>query len=107
MMIKRFCLLCTVFLAGLPLAQADVTLSPLFSDQMVLQRDQENYLWGWADAGEAVLVTFDGHQRATTDAVCGRRIARCNLRPHYGVYINGDLYNNVTGMEVGRICLRR
>ncbi len=49
----------------LPLAQADVTLSPLFSDHMVLQRDKENYVWGWADAGEAITITFDGHTRST------------------------------------------
>ncbi|MFP6581120.1 MAG: sialate O-acetylesterase [Candidatus Hydrogenedentota bacterium] len=40
-------------------ASADLRLPSLFSDHMVMQRDQSNYVWGWSDAGEAVSVTFD------------------------------------------------
>ena len=43
---KQFLILCALVLS-LPLAQAEVTLPSLFQDHMVLQRDQDNYLWGW------------------------------------------------------------
>ena len=48
--------------------QADVHCSPLFSDHMVLQRDQPLPVWGEAAPGEAVTVAFAGQtQSATAD----------------------------------------
>lgn len=38
---------------------ADVRLPKILGSNMVLQRDREIYLWGWADAGEEVRVTCD------------------------------------------------
>ncbi len=37
---------------------AEVRLSSLFSDHIVLQRDQ--HVWGWTDAGERGTVSFRG-----------------------------------------------
>ena len=43
-------------------------LSNVFQTNMVLQRDKPVSLWGWADAGETVTVTFVGSdQTATAD----------------------------------------
>lgn len=39
-------------------ARADVKLPAIFSDHMVLQRDQKVPVWGWADEGELVIVQF-------------------------------------------------
>lgn len=44
---------------GQPL-MAKVRLPKLVSDKMVLQRDAELKIWGWADAGESVTVRFLG-----------------------------------------------
>jgi sialate O-acetylesterase len=41
-------------------ANAGITLPKIFSDNMVLQRDKPLKIWGWADAGEAVRVEFNG-----------------------------------------------
>ncbi len=41
-------------------ALADVKPHPLFSDDMVLQRDTEIPVWGTADPGETVVVSFNG-----------------------------------------------
>lgn len=41
-------------------ALADVRLPRLVSDGMVLQRDEELTIWGWADPGEPVTVTLAG-----------------------------------------------
>ena len=68
---KRFLFTVGLLLLILPVVQADVTLSGLFNDHMVLQRDQANYLWGWADVGEAIEVGFDGHTLSTTGSAEG------------------------------------
>ena len=50
-------------------AQADVTLNGLFSDHVVLQRQTTAPVWGAADPGEVVTVTFrDQKQSDTADA---------------------------------------
>jgi sialate O-acetylesterase len=46
---------------------ADVKLPSVLGSHMVLQRGVECPIWGWADAGEAVTVSFAG-QNATTTA---------------------------------------
>jgi sialate O-acetylesterase len=46
-----------VLTAGLRPARADVKLPALFGDHMVLQRDQKDRVWGWAEPGEEVTVT--------------------------------------------------
>jgi sialate O-acetylesterase len=50
---------------------ADVRLPALFSDKMVLQRDIRVPVWGWADDGEEVTVTFRG-ETARTKAKNGK-----------------------------------
>jgi sialate O-acetylesterase len=44
-------------------AQAALTTGPLFTDNMVLQRDKPVVVWGTADAGEFVTVEFAGQQQ--------------------------------------------
>lgn len=55
-------------------ARADVVLAPLFTDHAVLQRDKPLTIWGRADAGEAITVTFHGQTAAATTASDGRWI---------------------------------
>jgi len=51
------------------LARAEVRLPRLFSDGMVIQRDQAVPVWGWAAAGETVRVRFAGQEkRSRADA---------------------------------------
>jgi sialate O-acetylesterase len=45
---------------------ADVRLPRLISDGMVLQRDKPIRVWGWADEGEQVTVSFAGKLLKTT-----------------------------------------
>ncbi len=44
---------------------AEVALPAIFGDHMVLQREQENRVWGWADPGEAVTVEIAGQSLQT------------------------------------------
>ena len=41
-------------------AKATVTLPKIFTNNMVLQRDREIKVWGWADKEEMVTVSFNG-----------------------------------------------
>ena len=44
-------------LSLLSIASAEVKLPHIFSSHMVLQRDREIPVWGWAAPGEAVMLT--------------------------------------------------
>lgn len=46
-------------------SMADVTLPAVISDNMVLQADHPNPIWGWAEAGEAVTVKIGGQEKTT------------------------------------------
>ncbi len=58
-------------LAALPAARADVKPNGLIGDNMVLQQGVKAPLWGTADNGEEVTVTF-GDQKHTTTAQGGK-----------------------------------
>lgn len=61
------CCVACVLLLCVGRAQADVRVPNIFSNSMVLQRDQENRVWGRADAGEKVTVSI-GDQKHETAA---------------------------------------
>ena len=44
---------------------ADVKTAAIFADHMVLQRDAQLPVWGWADPGESVRVRFAGQNVST------------------------------------------
>jgi sialate O-acetylesterase len=52
--------------------RAELTLSKLFSDHMVLQRDTPIRVWGWATPHEAVSVSLGGSQATATADSLGR-----------------------------------
>lgn len=47
-------------------AFAEIQLPKLISDGMVLQRNQELTIWGWASPGEDVTLTFKNNEFSTT-----------------------------------------
>jgi len=58
-------LLCALFLASLlPLTAAELKLASVLADHMVLQRDKPIAVWGWADVGETVTVSFAGQSKS-------------------------------------------
>ncbi|MEX2604770.1 MAG: sialate O-acetylesterase [Gracilimonas sp.] len=63
----KFISLSIVFLLTFTSAIAqNLTLPLVFSDQMVLQRDADIRVWGWADAGTKVSVQVGEDSRTTT-----------------------------------------
>jgi sialate O-acetylesterase len=51
---------------------ADLRLGSTFSDHMVLQREKPVAVWGWADAGEMVTVSFAGQTMSATAGADGK-----------------------------------
>ncbi len=47
-------------------------LSPVFTDHMVLQRDRNDAVWGWAEPGEKVTVTIAGQSASAVAGADGR-----------------------------------
>ncbi|MEJ2275682.1 MAG: sialate O-acetylesterase [Woeseiaceae bacterium] len=68
--LKGMLVLSALLIVGV--AQADLRLPRLLTDGVVLQRDTEVSLWGWADAGENVEVRLDGKPLASATAGDGR-----------------------------------
>jgi sialate O-acetylesterase len=62
-------------------ARADVTPAPLFTDHAVLQRDKSLPIWGTADVGEKIIVTFGEQRREATAGHDGRWIAYLDPLP--------------------------
>ena len=50
----------------------ELRLGSPFSDHMVLQRDKPVAVWGWADAGEVVSISFAGRSKSVSSTADGR-----------------------------------
>ncbi|MFA5858777.1 MAG: sialate O-acetylesterase [Elusimicrobiota bacterium] len=84
---------------------ADVKLSGLFSDNMVLQRGKETKVWGLADTGEKVTVEFN-KQKVQAVAKDGKWIALLkNLQPGgpYKMIIKGKNKIELSNILVGDV----
>ena len=66
----------TVVLAAASVGLGEVKVDRMFSDHMVLQRDMPVPVWGTADAGEKVTVTFAGQTKAATADAAGKWMVR-------------------------------
>jgi len=64
---KKTVLLLTLTLCLLtPAAQAELRLAKIFTDNMVLQRELPAVIWGWADKGAKITLTFAGQSQTAT-----------------------------------------
>ena len=70
-LMKKFLFFLTALLC-VSFAEAKVSLPQLFQSGMVLQRGKTIPIWGKADAGEAVTVTFNKKQYTTVADEQGR-----------------------------------
>lgn len=73
-----------------------VTLPKLISDKMVLQRDVELDIWGWADPGTWVTVRFNGEYHEAKTREDGRWIVTLPPQKAGGPYV----------MEVNELTIR-
>ncbi|MCY2990248.1 MAG: hypothetical protein NTY19_20585 [Planctomycetota bacterium] len=54
------------------LQAGELKIAPVFSYQVVLQREKPVPVWGWAEPGEAVTVEFADQKKAATADAAGR-----------------------------------
>lgn len=80
-LLARALLLLSATVAALAPGRGEVVVAPLFSDGAVLQRDKPVPLWGRADPGEKVTITFAGQTREATAMHDGRWIAFLDPMP--------------------------
>ncbi|MDB6016309.1 MAG: sialic acid-specific 9-O-acetylesterase [Pedosphaera sp.] len=66
--------------ATLPL-HAEIRISGVFADHMVLQREAQVPVWGWAAAGEEVTVAFFGQKKTVTADAAGNWSVKLDPMP--------------------------
>lgn len=57
-------------------AQAELQLSSLFANHMVMQRDMPVPVWGWAEPGEQITIAIDNQRHTATADATGKWMAR-------------------------------
>lgn len=84
---KTLTLFLAALLLGTSVSEAKVRLPQIISDCMVLQRDTELDIWGWADPGEKVTVRFDGAHYFTKADAQGNWSVKMDSHKAGGPYI--------------------
>jgi len=69
---KALCFFVVIFSVAAVSHAADLRLNGLFADHMVLQRDKPVPVWGWAEPGEKISVSFAGQTKSTETDANGR-----------------------------------
>ena len=88
--------------------RADISVPSLFGDHMVLQRDQPNTIWGWADEGEVVTVDIASQRHTARARADGRWRIKLDPLPVGGPYrlrIRGKNDLSFEGILVGEVWL--
>ncbi|MEP7374140.1 MAG: sialate O-acetylesterase [Chitinophagaceae bacterium] len=66
--------------------KATITLPKIFTSNMVLQRDKEIKIWGWADKGETISVNFNGQSVRTKADKTGNWVITLKPMAYGGPY---------------------
>jgi sialate O-acetylesterase len=97
-----------LLLGGLTAPAAEPFISPIFGDNMVLQRGKTNTIWGWAGAGEKIAVEISGRTVVATATAAGRWQAQF-LPPQVGgpytLTVSGPTNVTFTNLLVGDVWL--
>ncbi len=83
---KTLCTILVFFFLSATLVLADVTLPKIIGSGMVLQRDREISVRGWAGKGEKITVTFNGTTAKTKAGKTGKWTAKLPSMPAGGPY---------------------
>jgi len=61
-------------------------VAPIFTDHMVLQRDQPDPIWGWAKPGETITVSINDSTASATADTDGKWVTQITPPPAGGPY---------------------
>lgn len=95
-----------ILAAGSTALQAAVALASPFTDHAVLQRGQPIPVWGTADAGEQVTITFDGQTKSAAAGADGKWLIKLDARTAGGPYelkVAGTNTITLTDILVGEV----
>lgn len=93
---KHLLFFIVVFLSSCHGLYGTVRLPDLIGDRMVLQRDTELKIWGWADLGEKVTVRFHGEHYYTEAGADGKWLVTLPAQQAGGPFL----------MEINEIIIR-
>lgn len=86
--------------------EANVKPARIFSSNMVLQQGQQNPVWGWADKGEKVTISFAGKTISTKADKAGKWSAKLPSMDYGGPYemtIKGKNTINFNNILIGEV----
>ncbi len=69
---KKLFILFLLIYFSVDFANADIWLPKLFNNNMILQREMQVPIWGWADSGEKVTIEIGGHIAETITGTNGK-----------------------------------
>jgi sialate O-acetylesterase len=81
-------------------------VDPIFGNDMVLQRDTPDPIWGWTDPGKDVTVTMNGKTAKATAGADGKWIAKIGPFDAGGPYeltVSGPQEEKLTNILVGDV----
>jgi sialate O-acetylesterase len=100
-------MLALVSLLALPqVALAELKMSPVFGDSMVVQRDKPIHIWGWTTAGTDVKVEMAGHSGSDKADAGGRFDVKLDPLPAGGPHqmvISADETKTFGDVLVGEV----
>ncbi|SHJ76089.1 sialate O-acetylesterase [Reichenbachiella agariperforans] len=98
-----------LFLLAPVLAQADILLHSLFVDGMVLQRNSEVPIWGWADPGEAVAISAswgaNAHAVARADSTWRATLQTPDAGGPFQLTVSGENTLTISDVLSGEVWL--
>lgn len=71
---NKFIVFCVLLLSFVPNLSAKITLPHIFSDSMVLQRNEKVLLWGWGNTGEeiTIITSWDNKEYVTKTKITAK-----------------------------------
>jgi sialate O-acetylesterase len=105
---SRLAALLALWIGPHSMAWADVKMPAIFGSHMVLQRDQKDRVWGWAEPGEEVTVALGGQSKSTKAGTDGSWQVVLDPMPAGGPYTISIKGKNAISLEdvlVGEVWL--
>jgi sialate O-acetylesterase len=75
-----------LFILSFDRVSAKITLPAIIGDNMVLQRGIKVHIWGWADPGEVINITFQGKKFQTEATKNGKWLLKLDVYAKGGPY---------------------
>ncbi len=106
--LRLFSVSLCVFLLNVPSLLGNIVLPKLISDGIVLQRETALTIWGWADEGEAIVLSFNENSYNTTADADGKwqiSLPAMDAGGPFEMVLKGNNTVNVKDILIGDVWL--